>query len=81
MFDHLPIGMTRSRWHAQGAADGLTIGDYLMPNARTPILALASLSVFRAGRAETGQSFPGDIDPIRPTWGGILRASSRHLPR
>ncbi|MGQ0549909.1 MAG: ABC transporter permease [Armatimonadota bacterium] len=58
---------------AQGASDGRIMVRHILPNAVSPIIVQATVSVSVAILAEAGLSFLGlGVNPTTPTWGLIL---------
>jgi peptide/nickel transport system permease protein len=73
---------TREYVHAArvlGAADWTILQRHILPNAATPIIVQASLSVGFAILAEASLSFLGlGIQPPEPSWGSMINAGRGH---
>jgi peptide/nickel transport system permease protein len=74
---------TREYVHAArvlGAADWWILQRHILPNAATPIIVQASLSVGFAILAEASLSFLGlGIQPPEPSWGSMINAGRGYL--
>jgi peptide/nickel transport system permease protein len=74
---------TREYVHAArvlGAADWSILQRHILPNAATPIIVQASLSVGFAILAEASLSFLGlGIQPPEPSWGSMINAGRGYL--
>jgi peptide/nickel transport system permease protein len=65
---------------ALGAGDGRILTRHVLPNATTPILVQATVTIAGAIIAESSLSFLGlGVQPPTPSWGGMLNVAKNFL--